>query len=131
MRLEFMVSSSATADTKKSEAEFNTAFQIGATASGLGIIKRTCTLGTYCKIAEMIYMRKDPSVSFAPYSCMFTSWEEGSDNVHGTDFELYASTIDALNDNNKFTACNFGSSRRAFGDCAPTALVTNNQIGDT
>ena len=45
---------------------------------------------------------------------MFTSWVEGSGNVHGTDFELYASTIDALNDNNKYTACNFGSGRRAF-----------------
>ena len=126
-----MLSSSSTADTPYSETDFNTAFQTAVTGSNLVILKRTCSLGTYCKIPEMIYKRKVPAVSFSPYSCLLTAWVEGTDNVHGTDFELYSSLAfsDSIEDSNKFTYCNFGSNFKAFGNCGPTAAVLNNAIG--
>ena len=77
----------------------------------------------------MFYKRKNPGVSFSPYSCLLTAWVEGTDNVHGTDFELYSSFSDSIEDNNKFTYCNFGSNFKAFGNCGPTAAVSNNAIG--
>ena len=77
----------------------------------------------------MFYKRKFPAVSFSPYACFFTAWQQGSDNVHGTDFELYSTLGDAANDDNKYTFCNFGTGRMAFGDCGPTGSVTNNEIG--
>ena len=74
-------------------------------------------------------MRKVPAVSFSPYSCLLTSWLEGTDNVHGTDFELYSSFSDCMEDNNKYTYCNFGTGYMAFRECGPTGAVSNNDIG--
>ena len=125
-----MVSDSPTPDSSITEAEFNTNFQAGVTASGKGIIRRTCTLGTYCKIAEMFYKRINPSATFLPYSVLLVSWIEGTDNRHGTDFDLYPTLADTLADTNKYAHCGgFGSAMMAFGDCGATAAVTNNAIG--
>ena len=78
----------------------------------------------------MFYKRKNPAVSFSPYSYLFTAWLEGTDNIFGTDFELYSCLSDAIEDTNKFTYCGgYGSKMLAFGDCGPTGAVTNNAIG--
>ena len=78
----------------------------------------------------MFYKRITPSATFEPYSLLLVSWVEGTDNRHGTDFELYPTLADTLAEINKFTYCGgFGSTMLAFGECGPTAAVTNNAIG--
>ena len=78
----------------------------------------------------MFYKRKVPAVNFSPYSSLLKSWLEGTDNRHGTDFEIYPTIADTLADTNKFTYCGgFGSTMLAFGECGPTAAVINNAIG--
>ena len=86
-------------DNIKPAADFNAAYQAVVTTSGVAIIKRTCALqmpNALCQKEEMIYKRKNPSASFAPYAPLLTAWSEGADNKFQEDFELFPSLPDAL-----------------------------------
>ena len=78
----------------------------------------------------MYYKRINPSATFSPFSILFESWVEGTDNRFGDDFDLYSTLADALVDTNSYTYCGgYGSNKVAFGRCGPTGPVNNNEIG--
>ena len=59
---------------------------------------------------EMYYKRKNPAASFQPYAYLLTAWLQGTDNVPGSDFGLYSSLSDAIEDTNEYTSYDFSDS---------------------
>jgi hypothetical protein len=49
---------------------------------------------------------------------MISSWEK-TDNVLGTDFDLYSTYDDVVSDTNKWKYCDYNIGSGSFGHCGP------------
>jgi len=89
-----------------------------------GIILRSCS---NCDTTHSIIYYKRISgdiTSFNPYNYMKCDWAS-SNNLLGTNFNLYSNYDDAINNVNAWTTCNYDSTGvGAFRDCGPTGLVS-------
>ena len=87
------------------------------------IIRRLCT---NCNPShQAIYYKRitDIPSSFSLYFNMLEMWTS-DDNVLGTDFNLYSTLEDALNDTNAWSFCNYNDPSVAFPrDCGPSGGV--------
>ena len=108
------------ATTDVGETAFNDLFY----ASSIPILYRYCA---GCTVGwQHIYYRRFTNLngSFSVYDYTDNWFEEN--NVLGTDFNLYSSLDDALNDNNAWTFCNYDDPDIGmFRDCGPTGHRSN------
>ena len=90
------------------------------------IIRRQCrSTGNYsCSshLQVIYYKRLRNKDTFDAYGNMKELWSS-SDNILGTDFNLYSTLSDALSDTNAWTFCNYDDTTlniAAFRDCGPS-----------
>lgn len=86
-------------------------------------IKRDC-LGCVNSHKTIIYKRLTPVPSGLNLFDLFTkNWFSSPSNVLNTDFKLYSTMEDALNDANAWTRCNYNDNGIGFPrDCGPNSL---------
>jgi hypothetical protein len=71
------------------------------------------------------YKRKSSVDSFSLYDNMVKEWEK-TNNVLGTDFDLYSTYNDLLSDTNKWTYCTYGGGVGSFRHCGPDGYAGGN-----
>jgi hypothetical protein len=77
---------------------------------------------------NIYYKRITDYSSFDAYSNFLVTWSS-SNNILGTDFNLYSNLADALAETNPWTTCNYDHPGIAFPrDCGPNGLDTNLQF---
>eukprot|EP01084_Bolivina_argentea_P152367 265810_1 len=85
------------------------------------IIKRECRECSQLSHEIIYYKRLTFVETFDVYNAMI-HWQS-SHNELGTDFQLYSTLQDALNDNNPWLYCNYDDAPGAFRDCGPTVIT--------
>lgn len=65
-------------------------------------------------------------------SLFIHTWASTPNNILNTDFKLFSSMFDALNDNNPWTYCNYDDTGIGFPrDCGPIGLVSGQWTSET
>ena len=100
--------------------DFNTMFW----KSRHHIVKRTC-VGCTTTHKEIFYKRLTNVDTFDVASVMYQTWTSGN-NLIGTDFQLYSTFEDALEDTNPWTFCNYDEDGTGFPrECGPSGRARN------
>ena len=104
--------------------EFNRLFS----ASKTRIVKFLCE-SCVASHREIYYKRLKTIGSFDLYENMYTEWKS-TDNERNNHFNLYSSYQDAVNNQNKWSSCNYDSTGKGFPrDCGPSGAVGSQWIG--
>ena len=100
------------------ETEFNRLFNDCAFRD-YGIIARICYSCTKETHTKIIYRRITNPTGINPYQLFLNNWVQTNNNLN-TDFELYESYNNLVNNMGKWTFCNYGSPAPGFPrDCGP------------
>ena len=88
------------------------------------ILKRECSSCSHGSHKVIYYRRYTMLQSFDLYTSTY-NWES-TNNILGTDFDLFSTLSDALSQSNPWTWCNYDDNNIGmFGDCGPTGRVNS------